>query len=150
MTARLKKILLLLLAAALLVGVRPGAAVVEPRPRPAGLDRACGAAKTRRRCWRSPPWRWAASAGLISNSSGFAPTICRQDDKFFEAAQLADWITKLEPHFTQVWLFQAWNMAYNISVKFKETPGSPTAGAGSSAASNCCATTACATTPTKS
>ncbi len=34
--------------------------------------------------------------------------------------QLADWITKLEPHFTQVWLVQAWNMAYNISVKFKD------------------------------
>ena len=39
-------------------------------------------------------------------------------------AQLADWITKLEPHFVQVWLVQAWNMAYNISVKFKEnSPG---------------------------
>jgi hypothetical protein len=46
----------------------------------------------------------------------------QQDDKFFEAAQLADWITDLEPHFTQVWLFQAWNMAYNISVKFKDFP----------------------------
>ena len=37
-------------------------------------------------------------------------------------AQLADWITKLEPHFVQVWLVQAWNMAYNISVKFKDFP----------------------------
>ena len=37
-------------------------------------------------------------------------------------AQLADWITKLEPHFVQVWLNQAWNMAYNISVKFKDFP----------------------------
>jgi len=45
-------------------------------------------------------------------------------DKYFEAAQLADWITDLEPHFAQVWNFQAWNMAYNISVKFKENaPG---------------------------
>jgi hypothetical protein len=35
-------------------------------------------------------------------------------------AQLADWITALEPHFTQVWTVQAWNMAYNISVKFKD------------------------------
>jgi hypothetical protein len=32
--------------------------------------------------------------------------------------QLADWITKLEPSLTQVWIVQAWNMAYNISVKF--------------------------------
>jgi hypothetical protein len=37
-------------------------------------------------------------------------------------AQLADWITKLEPHFSQVWAFEAWNMAYNISVKFKDFP----------------------------
>ena len=35
-------------------------------------------------------------------------------------AQLADWITKLEPHFVQVWAFEGWNMAYNISVKFKD------------------------------
>jgi hypothetical protein len=34
--------------------------------------------------------------------------------------QLSDWITKLEPHFVQVWLMQGWNMAYNISVKFKD------------------------------
>ncbi len=30
------------------------------------------------------------------------------------------WITDLEPHFPQVWLFQAWNMAWNISVNFKD------------------------------
>jgi hypothetical protein len=42
----------------------------------------------------------------------------QDEDKFFEQVQLADWITKLEPRFVQVWLVQAWNMAYNISVKF--------------------------------
>jgi hypothetical protein len=48
----------------------------------------------------------------------------QEEDKFFEMAQLADWITKLEPHFSTVWTHQAWNMAYNISVKFKQTaPG---------------------------
>jgi hypothetical protein len=35
-------------------------------------------------------------------------------------AQLAEWITALEPHFVQVWIVQAWNMAYNISVKFSD------------------------------
>ncbi len=84
--------------------------------------------------------------GLISNFLWIRANDLQQDDKFFEAAQLADWITKLEPTFAQVWLFQAWNMAYNISVKFKDFR--PTAGAGSSAASNCCATTACVTIPT--
>lgn len=38
--------------------------------------------------------------------------------RYFELAQLADWITKLEPHFAAVWSFHAWNMAYNISVMF--------------------------------
>ena len=62
--------------------------------------------------------------GLISNFLWIRANDLQQDDKFFEAAQLATWITDLEPHFTQVWLFQGWNMAYNISVKFKENgPG---------------------------
>ncbi len=62
--------------------------------------------------------------GLISNALWMRATDLQDDDKFFEMAQLADWITKLEPHFVQVWLVQAWNMAYNISVKFKESsPG---------------------------
>ena len=58
--------------------------------------------------------------GLIANALWIRASDLQQDDKFFEMAQLADWITKLEPHFTQVWLVQAWNMAYNISVKFKD------------------------------
>ena len=60
--------------------------------------------------------------GLISNFLWIRANDLQLDDKYFEAAQLADWITDLEPHFSQVWLFQAWNMAYNISVKFKDFP----------------------------
>lgn len=60
--------------------------------------------------------------GLISNALWIRAGELQENDKFFEMAQLADWITKLEPHFVQVWLVQAWNMAYNISVKFKEYP----------------------------
>lgn len=36
--------------------------------------------------------------------------------EFFEAQTLAQWITALQPRFPQVWGFQAWNLAYNISV----------------------------------
>ena len=62
--------------------------------------------------------------GLIANMLWIRAMELQDDDKYFEMAQLADWITKLEPHYPQVWLVQAWNMAYNISVKFKETaPG---------------------------
>jgi hypothetical protein len=59
--------------------------------------------------------------GLISNLLWVRMMELQEQDKFFEMQQLADWITKLEPHFVQVWAVQAWNMAYNISVKFKET-----------------------------
>ena len=58
--------------------------------------------------------------GIISNILWMRATELQDNDKFFEMVQLADWITKLEPHFTQVWLVQSWNMAYNISVKFKD------------------------------
>ena len=54
--------------------------------------------------------------GLISNALWIRASDLQDEDKFFEMAQLADWITKLEPHFVHVWLVQAWNMAYNISV----------------------------------
>src|ERR1039457_914932 len=60
--------------------------------------------------------------GLISNLLWIRANDLQEDDKYFEMMQLADWITKLEPHFPQVWVFQAWNMAYNISVKFKDFP----------------------------
>ncbi|MEX0885858.1 MAG: hypothetical protein WD009_05405 [Phycisphaeraceae bacterium] len=40
----------------------------------------------------------------------------KQEGKFYEANTLAEWITQLQPRFPQVWSFQAWNMAYNISV----------------------------------
>ena len=58
--------------------------------------------------------------GLISNVLWIRANDLQDEDKFFEMVQLSDWITKLEPHFGQVWYFQAWNMAYNISVKFKD------------------------------
>lgn len=56
--------------------------------------------------------------GLISNALWIRANDLQENDKFFEAVQLADWITKLEPHIGQVWYFLGWNMAYNISVKF--------------------------------
>lgn len=60
--------------------------------------------------------------GLIANFLWIRATELQEEDKFFEMAQLSDWITKLEPHFAAVWVFQAWNMSYNISVKFKDYP----------------------------
>lgn len=58
--------------------------------------------------------------GLISNVLWIRANDLQEQDKFFEMVQLSDWITKLEPHMAQVWVEEAWNMSYNISVKFKD------------------------------
>ncbi|HMJ66270.1 MAG TPA: hypothetical protein VK615_13070 [Candidatus Binatia bacterium] len=58
--------------------------------------------------------------GLIANALWIRANELQNDGKYFEMVQLADWITKLEPTFVQVWIVQAWNMAYNISVKFPD------------------------------
>ncbi len=58
--------------------------------------------------------------GLIANALWVRAMELQDEDKFFEKVQLADWITKLQPHFTTVWVVQAWDMAYNISIKFSD------------------------------
>ena len=37
--------------------------------------------------------------------------------EFFELVQIYDWIGKMQPRMEMVWVHNAWNMAYNISVK---------------------------------
>ncbi|MDX1953858.1 MAG: hypothetical protein SFY81_16940 [Verrucomicrobiota bacterium] len=58
--------------------------------------------------------------GLIANALWIRANDLQEEGKYFEMVQLADWITKLQPHFVTVWVHQAWNMAYNISIKFTE------------------------------
>jgi hypothetical protein len=123
MNSRLKLILLLLLAAALLAGSGRVQRSMNVDRDKLGLTR--GAVLE-----NAPPMLAFTTValggfrGLISNFLWMRASELQQDDKFFEAAQLADWITKLEPTYATVWVFQGWNMAYNISVKFKENaPG---------------------------
>jgi hypothetical protein len=40
----------------------------------------------------------------------------QEEGRYFDANQRAEWLCQLQPHFTAVWIFQAWNMSYNISV----------------------------------
>jgi hypothetical protein len=54
--------------------------------------------------------------GLVADILWLRATDLQERGQYFELVQLADWITKLEPRFTSVWAYQAWNMAYNISV----------------------------------
>jgi hypothetical protein len=119
MNVRTKKILLLLLAAALLFGSNRVQQSLNRDRNQLGLVRASA-------LQNAPPILAFTTValggfrGLISNLLWIRANDLQQDDKFFEAAQLADWITDLEPHFSQVWQFQAWNMAYNISIKFQD------------------------------
>jgi hypothetical protein len=56
--------------------------------------------------------------GIIANALWIRSSELQDEGKHFEAVQLADWITKLQPHFSAVWVHLAWNLSYNISVKF--------------------------------
>jgi hypothetical protein len=40
----------------------------------------------------------------------------QEEGRYFDANQRSEWICQLQPNFTSVWIFQAWNMSYNISV----------------------------------
>lgn len=58
--------------------------------------------------------------GLIANALWIRAMDLQEQDKYFEKVQLADWITKLQPHNLTVWIVQAWDMSYNISIKFTD------------------------------
>lgn len=58
--------------------------------------------------------------GLIANVLWIRANQMQQEEKFFEMVQLSKWITDLEPHLNQVWSHVAWNLAFNISVKFSD------------------------------
>ncbi len=46
----------------------------------------------------------------------------QEEGRYFDAMQRAEWICQLQPHFPSVWVFQSWNMAYNISVAMTTGP----------------------------
>jgi hypothetical protein len=57
-----------------------------------------------------------AFRGIFVNWLWIRAEDMKQAGKFYEANQLATAITKLQPRFPRVWVFHAWNLAYNISV----------------------------------
>ena len=42
-----------------------------------------------------------------------------EEKKFYELLAINNVIAKLQPHFTAVWIFQAWNMCYNIAYEWE-------------------------------
>jgi len=57
-----------------------------------------------------------AFRGLLVDILWMRAEQLKNDGQFFDAKQLAEWITTLQPRFAAVWDFHSWNMAYNISV----------------------------------
>ena len=58
--------------------------------------------------------------GLIADVLWLRATHLQDEARFFELAQLAEWITQLEPSCTQIWAYHAWNMSYNVSVMMSD------------------------------
>ena len=54
--------------------------------------------------------------GLAADVLWLRALSLQDQGRYFELVQLADWIQKLQPKFTTVSSYLAWNMAYNISV----------------------------------
>ena len=71
----------------------------------------------------NPSYTLAASLGsfrgVLINILWQRSEALKQEGKFFESNNLAQYITTLQPRFPDAWDIQAWNMAYNISVKTK-------------------------------
>ncbi|HJO96201.1 MAG TPA: hypothetical protein QF753_22615 [Victivallales bacterium] len=56
--------------------------------------------------------------GLIADVLWFRTISLQNQGKYIEMAQIASWISKLQPRFTGATAFLAWNMAYNISITY--------------------------------
>ena len=57
-----------------------------------------------------------ALRGVFVNFLWIRATSAKENGDYYEAVELAELITRLQPRLPQVWTFHAWNMAYNISV----------------------------------
>jgi hypothetical protein len=62
-----------------------------------------------------------AFRGLLVDILWLRADSLKDKGEFFDAKQVAEWITILQPRFASIWEFHAWNMAYNISVAIPAT-----------------------------
>jgi hypothetical protein len=44
----------------------------------------------------------------------------QNNGEYYDAMQLSDWITQLQPTYSSVWAYQGWNMAFNILADFND------------------------------
>lgn len=53
--------------------------------------------------------------GLVADALWLRAGRMQEQRRFVELVQLSDWVARLEPENEDVWIFHAWNMAYNVS-----------------------------------
>ena len=54
--------------------------------------------------------------GIVSEILWFRVSRLQEEGRFIELVQLSEWITMLDPHAAEAWIYNSWNLAYNISV----------------------------------
>ncbi len=54
--------------------------------------------------------------GIVSEILWLRVSRLQDEGRFIELVQLADWITMLDPRAVEAWTYNAWNLAYNVSV----------------------------------
>ncbi len=52
--------------------------------------------------------------GVISEILWIRAATLQEQGRYFELVQLADWITALDPRAADAWVFNAWNLSYNV------------------------------------
>lgn len=69
----------------------------------------------------STSWLFAgAFRGIAADWLWIRMSLRTDEGKYFEIQPLAAMISTLEPDIPEVWTYQAWNMAYNISILFPD------------------------------
>ena len=54
--------------------------------------------------------------GIAAEVLWFRANRMQDEGRYVELVQLADWIAMLDPHAAEAWVYNAWNLAYNISI----------------------------------
>ena len=54
--------------------------------------------------------------GIVAEVLWFRVNTLQEEGRFMELVQLSDWITMLDPHAAEAWVYNSWNLAYNVSI----------------------------------
>lgn len=54
--------------------------------------------------------------GIVAEVLWFRVSRLQEEGRYLELVQLADWIARLDPHASEAWVYNAWNLAYNVSI----------------------------------